>query len=536
MSIKARVFWLAGSLLILMVLLCGSMVFLLQKSNSAFATTYQDRVIPLKQLKVVADMFAVNVVDTIHKTNAGTLSPADGSAAIATAEAEFSKQWSAYTATHLTAEETALVEQAKTKISNALGVARQASQLMQNGQKEALQALANSQLYPAVDPLSTDISKLIDLQLAEAEKNYHSSEQNLQQSILLATAALLLSLAIGSIMAWRLASRLNSSVRELADTCQVITQKHDLSLRIPVRGKDELAVISRQLNSLLDNMGAIIQDVRSSSDNINDMARQIGQTSDTISSSSRQQSEATASIASTVEQFAVSITHIADSADIAQQRASQAGKASSDSSRVIDATLQEITAIGAAIRHSEQQVAALTQQSHTIVSVLDVIRDVADQTNLLALNAAIEAARAGDLGRGFAVVADEVRKLAERSAQSTVQIDQMVREITQSAQAANLAMQQSVSRVSKGEALTAEMQDAIGRIQCSIHEVSQSASEIADALAEQRTASNDMARRVEQIAQLSENNANSALSLDSYASQLEDKADHLENKVKNFSV
>ncbi|MGL6047015.1 MAG: methyl-accepting chemotaxis protein, partial [Vogesella sp.] len=288
--------------------------------------------------------------------------------------------------------------------------------------------------------------------------------------------------------------------------------------------------------SLLDNMSTIIQDVRSSSDNINQMARQIGQTSDTISTSSRQQSEATSSIASTVEQFAVSITHIADSADVAQQRASQAGKASSDSSRVIDATLEEITAIGTAIRHSEQQVAALSQQSHTIVSVLDVIRDVADQTNLLALNAAIEAARAGDMGRGFAVVADEVRKLAERSAQSTVQIDQMVREITQSAQAANLAMQQSVSRVSKGEALTAEMQEAIGRIQHTIHEVSQSASEIADALAEQRTASNEMARRVEQIAQLSETNANSAVSLDSYASQLEDKADHLENKVKDFSV
>src|SRR5574343_576223 len=83
---------------------------------------------------------------------------------------------------------------------------------------------------------------------------------------------------------------------------------------------------------------------------------------------------------------------------------------------------------------------------------------------------------------------------------------------------------QSVRRVSKGEALTAEMQDAIARIQHTIGEVSLSASEIADALAEQRTASNDMARRVEQIAQLSENNADSAVNLDNYADQLEDKA------------
>ena len=536
MSIKARVFWLAGSLLVLMMMLCGSLFVLLQKSNDAFASTYQDRVIPLKQLKVVADMFAVNVVDAIHKTNAGTLSSSDGVAAINTAEKEFQRQWDAYTATRLTEEEARLVEQAKARLGEALGVAREARQLMQAGQKEALHTLAEKKLYPAVDPLSANISQLIDLQLAEAEKNYQSSEQNLHASLLFASGALLVSLLIGSIMAWRLASRLNSSVRELADTCQAITQKHDLSLRIPVRGKDELAVIASQLNGLLDSMGTIIQDVRHSSDNINQMARQIGQTSDSISGSSRQQSEATSSIASTVEQFAVSITHIADSAEVAQQRASQAGTVSTESSRVIDATLQEINAIGQAIRNSEQQVAALAQQSQTIVSVLDVIRDVADQTNLLALNAAIEAARAGDLGRGFAVVADEVRKLAERSAQSTVQIDQMVREITQSAQAANLAMQQSVNRVSKGEALTAEIQDAISRIQHTIREVSQSASEIADALAEQRTASNDMARRVEQIAQLSESNADSAVNLDSYADQLEDKADHLENKVRNFIV
>lgn len=201
MSIKARVFWLAGSLLLLMLLLSGSLFLLLQQSNQAFAATYQDRVLPLKQLKVVADMFAVNVVDTIHKTNAGTLSTADGVAAINTAEKEFQRQWDAYTATRLTDDEARLVAEAKARLGNALGVANEARQMMQAGQKEALHALADSKLYPAIDPLGSIISQLIDLQLAEAERNFHRSEQNLQTSMLFAGGALLLSLVIGSIMA-----------------------------------------------------------------------------------------------------------------------------------------------------------------------------------------------------------------------------------------------------------------------------------------------------------------------------------------------
>ena len=536
MSIKTRIYILAASLLLIMVLLGGSSIFLLQTSNVAFETTYKDRVIPLRQLKIVADMFAVNVVDTIHKTNAGAISITEGATSIQTAETEFKKQWDAYSATQLTDDETKLQQLASSQISQALSVANEAMRLMQTSDRPGLQQLAHARLYPAVDPLSGTISKLIDLQLIEAEKNYVQSQNNLRTSIAFSIGSLLIALLIGFSMAWRLAARLGNSVRELSSTCQSISQNHDLTLRIPNKGSDELSIIANELNHLLDSMSNIIREVRTSSQEINTMARGIGDASSNISGSSTEQSKATTSIASTVEQFAVSITLIAENADVARQRATQANQVSSHSASVIHETLNEINAIGQAIRTSEQQVDALTRQSHEIVAILDVIRDVADQTNLLALNAAIEAARAGEMGRGFAVVADEVRKLAERTAQSTVQIEQIIKLISQSAQSANHAMQETVSRVGRGEALTVNVQEAISSIQLTMQEVSGSASEIANALAEQRTASQAMAKKVEHIAQLSESNAGNANELNTFVGTLEHKAEQLESQVKSFSV
>lgn len=536
MSIKTRIYILAASLLLIMTFLGASSIALLQTSNAAFETTYKDRVIPLRQLKIVADMFAVNVVDTIHKTNAGALAPSEGITSITTAETEFKKQWDAYSATLLTDDEAKLQKLASSQISQALSVAGEAKQLMQAANAPDLQNLASVKLYPAIDPLSGTISKLIDLQLVESEKNYLQSQKNLQTSIAFSLGALLLALLIGFGMAWRLAARVGNSVRELSSTCQQISQNHDLTLRIPATGKDELSTIANELNRLLDSMGKIIREVRTSSQEINTMARGIGDASDNISGSSTQQSKATTSIVETVEQFTNSITLIAENADVARQHATHADEASRHSAKVINETLGEINAIGQATRDSEKQVEALTQQSREIVAILDVIRDVADQTNLLALNAAIEAARAGEMGRGFAVVADEVRKLAERTAQSTIQIEQIIKLIDQSAQSANHAMKETVSRVSKGEALTVNVQEAIGSIQQTILAVSGSASEIANALAEQRNASQVIAKQVDDIARLSESNAGNASSLNTIVGTLENKAGQLESQVKSFSV
>ena len=196
----------------------------------------------------------------------------------------------------------------------------------------------------------------------------------------------------------------------------------------------------------------------------------------------------------------------------------------------------EIGRVQDAVNQIAGSVKEFVDSTRAITGMTQQVKEIADQTNLLALNAAIEAARAGEQGRGFAVVADEVRKLAEKSAKSANEIDQVTNSLNQKSTHVEATVQAGLHSLQA-------TQEQIGRVSTMLTEAgeavtksSHGVSDIAASVGEQSLASTEIARHVEQIAQMSEENHAAVESNNQDIVRLEQLARELQGAVSRFRV
>lgn len=341
--------------------------------------------------------------------------------------------------------------------------------------------------------------------------------------------AVVLAVVLGQIISHSITRPLGAAVR----TAERVADGH-LDSAVEPAGSDEIG----RLNGAMERMQASLRDVlgqlQKSSIHLSSSSAQLASNASVVTDASGQQSEAASSMAASVEQMTVSIGHVSDSAQEAASLAQAAGSKSESGARVINSAVSRIREIADTISQGTTRMSDLQERTDEISRVVGVIRDVADQTNLLALNAAIEAARAGDQGRGFAVVADEVRKLAERTAQSTTEIGQLITAIQGSVGEVSAVMARSVESASGGVAVANEAGHAVAEITDSAHAVSRVVADISEALKEQSTAAGDIARNVERIAQMAEKNAGVVGETSTAATDLRTVAVQMEAALKRF--
>ncbi|MBI5785525.1 MAG: Cache 3/Cache 2 fusion domain-containing protein [Rhodocyclales bacterium] len=262
----------------------------------------------------------------------------------------------------------------------------------------------------------------------------------------------------------------------------------------------------------------------------------LSETASQVSDGVARQNDATASIAATLEEITVSMRHVSDSAEGANRKAMQAGEMSSSGNAMVGEAVANMKLSAETVNRSVASVERLAGESQRISAIVDVIKEIADQTNLLALNAAIEAARAGETGRGFAVVADEVRKLAERTSVSTQEISSMVDGIRTSSGGAISDIEDGAQRVNSSVAKAVEAGQSMAQVHESTADVVGTFGEISAALREQSSASEVIARNVEQVSEMNEMNAAAMQHVVEYADQLKALSEKLRATVGSFRV
>ena len=326
---------------------------------------------------------------------------------------------------------------------------------------------------------------------------------------------------------------LGGEPRYAAEIVQTIAAG-DLSRTIETRGRDDSLLGSMRrmresLHSMVEHFNGASQTLSGASEKLSSETRQISEGSQMIA-------ESTASTAAAIEEMTVSINHISDNARETEHNSRQAAELAVQGEKLASDAAGEIRRIATDITDASELIRGLVDRSREIDGMSNVIKEIADQTNLLALNAAIEAARAGEQGRGFAVVADEVRKLAERTASSTTDISKVVNAMQSTTQTAVVGMESVVQRVDVGNTLSDQAATRVGEIQGSAQHVAEAINDISVALNEQSSVAQDIARRVETVARMSEENSFAAKNTAHVAEELDQLADALRQTAGRFKV
>src|SRR5277367_4541691 len=243
---------------------------------------------------------------------------------------------------------------------------------------------------------------------------------------------------------------------------------------------DDSAKIGLQASSAIDEVTSTMHEM---SVNVQNMVK-----------STQVQASSVSETSASIDQMVASIQRVADTAKVLLDISNRSREEVHAGIGTMEKATDGLNRINTTIRSSGEIIDVLGQRADDIGKIIEVIDDLGEQTNLLALNAAIEAARAGEHGLGFAVVADEVRKLAEKSAQSTKEISELIQSIQKEARKAVDNMEKSTTIVNEGLNLGQELNGALRKISNVVTEVYKFAQEIGAATNEQSHGSSQIAR------------------------------------------
>ena len=465
LKISTRLVLLVATLSAMLIAGAAMGLYGITKGNDGLKTVYEDRTVPLAHLGDVMRLTQRNMLlISVSLTDVEPPVIIKNLADIEKNTIEIDAVWAEYTKTQMTPEEGTLAKAFAENRANFrdLGLRPAAAALKESNIAQAQKVFTNV-LEPSYQKVSDSLRPLIELQKNVARAEYEAAVKRADLISWVAVVSLLIGLPIAALFSFFLIRGLSHSMARAVELADAVA-KGDLTQKINVEGKDEVALLMAALSEMSQSLVSVVSRVRQGSEGVATASAEIAQGNNDLSARTEQQASALEETAASMEELGSTVKQNAESARTANQLALSASTIAVEGGDVVGQVVETMKGIN--------------ESSRKIADIISVIDGIAFQTNILALNAAVEAARAGEQGRGFAVVASEVRSLAGRSAEAAKEIKALIGA--------------SVERVEHGTTL-------VDRAGVTMTEVVSSIKRVTDIMGEISAASNEQALGVEQV-------------------------------------
>lgn len=418
----------------------------------------------------------------------------------------------------------------------------QLASLMSNYQGK-FTALVEAQVALGVDLNSGALGKMrISVKKSDEVVSYITAatkeqvSETANQAQLLAIVIFVIASVIVMALVYLTSRSIIQPIERVYQAIDEIRRNNDLSLFIEHKGKDEVTRMTIDFNSLIGDFKKLIYEVNTALKTLNIATEDLSNTTAATSSGMQEQLHEADMVATAATEMQATIQDISHNTEAAAKKAESTNESALQGQVEVESTIKHINALSDSLVNASSVVSQLEKDGETIGSVLDVIRAIAEQTNLLALNAAIEAARAGEQGRGFAVVADEVRSLAQRTQESTSEIEGIINTLQQRTQEVVSIMHQCRAQGGESATQATKAGELLGSITLDVQTIMEMSTQIAVAIDEQSQVASEVNKNVVRIRDIAQSASEHAANNAQTSEEVSAQARVLHSAIDKFKV